>query len=94
MSTLRAYITGFALGSLIATAITLLFAPYSGEDTRQLLKERKEELRSKAQEFVRETQENANQMLAGKTKDAIDEASKVLNHGQEFLDVTRQKVTS
>lgn len=92
LNTLKAYLTGFTMGSLIAAAAALLYAPYSGKDTRHLLRARSEEAKNKAQEFVRETQQGANQLLTRKTKAAIDEASALLNHGQEYLGAARHKV--
>jgi gas vesicle protein len=92
LTTLKAYLTGFTMGSLIAAATALLYAPNSGADTRHLLRARSKEAKNRAQELVRETQQNANQILTKKTKAAIDEASALLNHGQEYLGTARRKV--
>jgi gas vesicle protein len=90
--TFKAYLTGFTVGSLMATAVTLLYAPRSGEKTRKLLQNRKEEVQEKTQKFIKQTRQDANKMLNRKATEAIDEASALLNHGQEFLDSARQQV--
>lgn len=89
---LKVYLTGFTIGGLVAAAAALLYTPYSGEETRQMLRERSEEVKDKTQKFVWETQQSANQILTSKTKEALDEASAVLNQGQEYLNEKRRKV--
>ncbi len=92
LTTLKAYLTGFTIGGLIAATAALLYAPYSGADARHLLRVRGEEAKNRAQEFVQETQQSANQLLTRKTKAAIDEASALLNHGQEYLSSAKHMV--
>lgn len=45
-----AFLIGFIIGGLTGAAISLIMAPQSGEETRELLKDRAIELRDKAQE--------------------------------------------
>jgi gas vesicle protein len=92
INTFKAYLTGFTLGGLLATTITLLYAPRTGEQTRTLLSSRKDEAQEKTRQFLAEAQQRASQVLTRKTTDALDEAEALLNHGQEYLEATRQKV--
>lgn len=92
LTTLKAYLTGFTLGSVVASSIALLFAPYSGEETRQLLLVRSEKAKDKTKKFIKETQKNADQLLTQKTKEVLNDASALMDQGQEYLDATRKKV--
>ncbi len=45
-----AFLIGFIIGGLTGAAISLIMAPQSGEETREILRDRAIELRDKAQE--------------------------------------------
>lgn len=92
VNTFKAYLTGFTVGGLLATAATLLYAPRSGEETRDLLRSRGEEAQEKTRQFIQEAQQRANEVMSRKASEALDEASALLDHGQEYLDTTRKKV--
>ena len=92
INTMKATLTGLTIGGLLATAVALLYAPNSGEKTRQWLGNRSEKALENTRRFIRETQQSANQLLTAKAKDALDEASILLNHGQEYVDAARQTV--
>jgi gas vesicle protein len=75
------FLAGFIVGGLFASAIALLFAPQSGEDTRALIKDKSIELRDKAQLSAEEAiarAESAVDAFRGKLKRA-DEASMMPN---------------
>ena len=55
---------GFVVGAVVGLAIGLLYAPRSGEETRQVLKEKAEGVREKATE------------VAGKARQTATEAAK------------------
>lgn len=54
MSDRTDFVAGFILGGLLGTALALLFAPRSGEETRQQLTESAEHLRDRTLERVDE----------------------------------------
>lgn len=49
----------FIFGGLIGAAAALLYAPRSGEETRQLLVENSQEIKDKALKSIQEVQESA-----------------------------------
>lgn len=91
-NTFKAYLTGFTVGSMIATAVALLYAPNSGEATRNLLRTRTGEAQEKTQQFIKQSKQRANEMLTRKATEVLDEASTLLSHGQEYVEAAQQKV--
>lgn len=65
-STVVNFVIGFIVGSLIGAIVALLFAPQSGEASRNLIKEKSLELKDRATEtsgeWVRLTQERASEL--------------------------------
>jgi gas vesicle protein len=53
----------FVLGALVGAGLALLFAPQSGEETQEELKERARELKSRAETRVREVQKQLEDRL-------------------------------
>jgi gas vesicle protein len=66
------FLIGFVVGGLIGAGLGLLFAPQSGEETRELLKDKFLELKEKA-EKVPEVLKKEAQQLAQKGKETISE---------------------
>jgi gas vesicle protein len=88
-------IGSFVLGALVGAGIALLFAPQSGEDTQQELRERGARLRDAAEERMREAQrqlegkfESARQGLHGRV-DAVKEA---VDSGRQAAADARQEL--
>jgi gas vesicle protein len=48
------FITGFVIGGLLASTITLLFTPYSGEDTRTWIGQYIENIKQEVQSAMAE----------------------------------------
>lgn len=53
------FVAGFALGALAGAVVSLLMAPQSGEETRQIIKDRAIELKDKGDETFEETKRKA-----------------------------------
>lgn len=53
-------LTAFFVGAVVGAAVALLFAPASGEETREFLGEKARESRAKASETARQTREAFN----------------------------------
>jgi gas vesicle protein len=49
-SELGSFIAGFLIGGLVGAAVALIMAPQSGEETREMLRERGIELKNRADE--------------------------------------------
>jgi gas vesicle protein len=54
-----AFLMGFVIGSLAGAITSLLLAPQTGEETRQIIKDRAIELKDKSQETFEETKKKA-----------------------------------
>lgn len=93
-STVKAYLTGFTIGGLLATTVTLLYAPRSGEETRTMLRDRSEEAQEKTRQFLADSQQRANEVFNRKTSEALDEASALLDQGKEYVETTKKKVAN
>ena len=58
------FLAGFMLGALAGTALALLFAPQTGEETRQKIKEQSFELKGRAREIPSKAREQAEELTA------------------------------
>lgn len=72
MSKKLEFLIGFVVGGLIGAGIGLLFAPQSGEETREILKDKFLELKEKA-EKIPETIKKETQQIIQKGKEAFEE---------------------
>lgn len=63
-----------AVGALLGAGIALLLAPRTGEQTRELLREKGSELARRAQETVGEAQVRAQELL-GRGREVVEEKS-------------------
>ena len=75
-----AFVMGFTLGALAGAVVSLIMAPQTGEDTRQMIKEKAIELKDKGNETFEETKRKAEVAY----KDALTKA-------EELSAVTKQK---
>jgi len=57
------FAVGFVVGAVVGLAIGLLYAPRSGEETRQVLKEKAEGVRAKATEVTGKVKETATEAV-------------------------------
>ena len=67
------FLTGFLLGTVVGAAVALLLAPQSGEETRDLIRERGIELGGRAGELTEAGRKRAEE-LAGEARKRAEEA--------------------
>jgi gas vesicle protein len=94
-----AFLVGFLVGGLTGAAVSLLFAPQSGEETRALIKDKAIELRDLTSETVEEARLQAEKAW-GEAKTKAEELSKLakeqtdelVKKGEKALDQGREKL--
>lgn len=94
-----AFLVGFIVGGLTGAAVSLLFAPQTGEETRTLIHDKAIELRDRAAESVEETRlqaEEAWEEAKHKTEEwtqlAKEQAEDLRHKGEKTLDEGREKL--
>ena len=94
-----AFLVGFIVGGLTGAAVSLLFAPQTGEETRALIHDKAIELRDRTAETVEEARLKAEEALKEakvKTEDltklAKEQAVTLRKKGEETLAETRSKL--
>ena len=73
----RSFLIGLALGAAAGMAIGFLYAPQSGRETREMIREKAAEARERAKEIVEEAEEKAKGIIAqarGKAAEIKEEA--------------------
>lgn len=78
-SNFGSFLMGFTVGALAGAIVSLLMAPQSGEETRQVLKEKAIELKEKGAETYEETKQRAETAY----KDAIAKADELAKVAKE-----------
>jgi len=58
-----AFLIGFLVGGLVGAAVSLLFAPQSGEETRAYIRDKSIELKDKASESIEDARQRTEQAL-------------------------------
>jgi gas vesicle protein len=71
------FMRGLAVGSVTGATVTLLFAPRSGKETRELIIEKGDELRGKVSQTALETREQIAQFTEQAKRQAGELADKV-----------------
>ncbi|MBI1898743.1 MAG: YtxH domain-containing protein [Acidobacteria bacterium] len=78
----------FIAGAAIGSAVALLFAPQSGEQTRRLIGEQAEKGRDKLAESGRDLLERGRD-LYGKGRQVAEEAAELFDQGRKLVDKTK-----
>ncbi|MFP3949177.1 MAG: YtxH domain-containing protein [Gemmatimonadota bacterium] len=85
----------FLLGALVGAGLALLFAPRSGEETRQELEERARNLKTSAEERVREAQRQLEERLeearAG-VQSRVDNVRHAVDEGRQAAGQARHEL--
>ena len=94
-----AFLVGFIVGGLTGAAVSLLFAPQSGEETRAFLRDKAVELKDKAAESVEEARlqaEKAWEEAKVKTDEwtqlAKEKAGDLKTKGEKTIEESRKKI--
>jgi gas vesicle protein len=94
-----AFLVGFLVGGLTGAAVSLLFAPQTGEETRTLIRDKAIELRDRASETVEDARMRAEEAWT-EAKEKTDEWSKLAKEradelrekGEKTIDEGREKL--
>jgi gas vesicle protein len=81
-SDLGAFLAGFLFGGLVGAGVALLLAPQSGEETREMIRERGIELKARAEQTAEDFRKRA--------EESIKEGREQINEGVE---TARQRIT-
>ncbi len=79
-----AFLIGFIIGGLTGAAISLIMAPQSGEETREILRDRAIELRDKAQETAQVAREQVGSTASDVRSRAGDLANKAKSSASDL----------
>jgi gas vesicle protein len=86
------FVAGFVVGALVGTAVALLMAPQSGEDTRSLIRDKGLEIQERSVEMSAEARRRAADIQAQAKERAVDLQVKVKQAVEEGKSIaTEQK---
>lgn len=86
------FVAGFAIGALAGAVVSLLMAPQSGEETRQIIKDRAIELKDKGDETFEETKRKAEIAYKDALAKAEELSAATKQHAEEFGVGVKHKV--
>lgn len=78
-------ILGMLIGGLVGAATMLLFAPYSGEKTRDLIQRKSIKVRDRTNELIHDAVAQARSESHEIAESVRDKAGKLKQHGQDML---------
>ncbi|HFD39640.1 MAG TPA: YtxH domain-containing protein [Anaerolineae bacterium] len=78
------FVAGFIVGALVGAAVAILFAPQSGEQTRELIREKGIEIKGRAEDLPAQAKTKAAEYQT-RVKQAVDEGKTVAVKKKEEL---------
>ncbi len=84
-----AFVSGFLIGGLVGAAVSLLFAPQSGEETRTLIYDKGIELKDQAGGVIDDTRSRAEELA----KQAKFQAEDLQKRGKSVAEGQKKKST-
>lgn len=94
-----AFLIGFIVGGFTGAAVSLLFAPQTGEETRELIQKKAIELRDRAAESVEDARLHAEEAIEDakkKTEEwsklAKEHAEELIEKGEKVFEESREKI--
>ena len=91
--TFGSFIAGLTIGALAGAVVSLLLAPQTGEETRQLIKDKAVELRDKSTETLEETRKRAEVAYKDALAKAEELSSVSKQKADEYLTAGKEKIT-
>lgn len=87
------FLAGFLLGAMAGTALALLFAPQTGEETRQRLRDQSIELKGRANEMGATAKERAEEVSARSRivlEERVAQLEEAVSEGKKAAGKTRK----
>jgi gas vesicle protein len=85
-------VTAFAIGGLIGAGVALLMAPQSGQETRDLLRNKSLEIKDKAAETASDTRQRATRALNDVAQQTKEKVSALGKRGEQLVEEGKQRV--
>ena|ERR1700737_4991652 len=83
------FLTGLAIGALVGAAVAIVFAPQSGEETRDFLRGKAQEAKGKALDLASDIKD----MAANVAGDLRAQAEDLSTKGRSHIEKLRQQMT-
>jgi gas vesicle protein len=91
-SSLFSLIFAFAIGGLIGAGVALLMAPQSGQETRDLIRNKSVEIKDKAVETASDTRMRASRALNDVAQQTKEKVSSLGKRGEQMVEEGKQRI--
>ncbi len=88
------FVFGLLVGALIGASVAILLAPQSGEETREILKEKTLDARRKMKEFADNFKDDAEEWVEKARKSLEETRTKLFAKGEEEGEPQEAEATS
>ncbi len=85
-------ITAFAIGGLIGASVALLMAPQSGQQTRDIIRNKSMEIKDKTMETASDTRMRATRALNDVAQQTKDRVSSLGKRGEQMVEEGKQRL--